>query len=168
MEFGLSEEQELLQKSIGGYLEKNGGLERARQFADGEETRADDLWAGLCEMGVPGLLIDEEYGGLGMNLLDAALIAETLGYFVTPTPFATTVVMAPMAITMAGSDEQKANLLPKLADGSLIIGVAITEAVGARMDAKVTSDGSTLNGKTQFVMDLEADMYLVADENRSL
>ena len=103
MEFGLSEEQDLLQKSIGGFLDANGGLARARKFADEGESRADDLWAGLCEMGVPGLLVAEEYGGLGLSLLDAALVAETLGYFVTPAPFVSTVIIAPMAIAWGPS-----------------------------------------------------------------
>lgn len=168
MEFGLSEEQEMLQSSIGGYLEANGSIERLRTFIENGESRADDLWRGLCELGVPGLIIPEEHGGLGMSLLDAALVAETLGHYVAPTPFVSTVIMAPMAITLAGSDEQKSRLLPSLADGSHIAGTAVTEAVGARMDAGVKADGDTLNGKAIFVLDFEADMYVVADDNRAL
>ncbi|MFP6584726.1 MAG: acyl-CoA dehydrogenase family protein [Candidatus Hydrogenedentota bacterium] len=168
MEFGLSQEQEMLQQSVGGYLQDNGGLDRARKFADDGESRADDVWAGLCELGVPGLIIDEEYDGLGLSLLDAALVAETLGYNVTPVPFVSTVIMAPMAIALAGSDEQKTQWLPKLADGSVIAGAALTEVIGARSDAGVTSDGSTLNGKALFVLDFEADVYLVADADRNL
>ncbi len=168
MEFGLSEEQDLLQKSIGGYLKENGGLDRARKFADGGESRAEDLWAGFTELGIPGVLIPEEHGGLGMALLDAALIAETMAYFVSPAPFVSSVVMAPLAINLAGSDEQKTALLPKLADGSLIVGSALTEIIGARMDAKIESDDASLNGRAIFVLDFEADKYLVADVNRKL
>lgn len=168
MEFGLSEEQQLLQKSVGGYLEENGGLDRARQFADGGETRADDLWNGLCELGVPALLIDEEHGGLGLPLLDAALVAEALGYHVAPAPFVSSVVMAPLAIALAGSDEQKNRWLPALAEGSVIAGAALTETIGSREDARVSWNGSALNGKALFVLDFEADVYLVADEQRAL
>jgi len=168
MEFGLSEEQQMLQQSVGGYLESNGGLARARKFADEGESRAEDLWKGLCELGVPGLIIPEEHGGLGMPLLNAALVAETLGHYVSPAPFVSSVVMAPMAIALAGSDEQKSKWLPSLADGSLIAGAALTETIGARLDAGIKSDGSTLNGKALFVLDFEADIYLVADENRDL
>lgn len=168
MEFGLSQEQEMLQQSVGGYLQENGGLNRARKFADDRETRADDVWAGLCALGVPALFVDEEYGGLSLPLLDAALVAETLGYYVTPVPFVSTVVMAPMAIALAGSDAQKAQWLPKLAEGSVIIGAALTEVIGTRSDAGVTANGSTLNGKALFVLDFEADVYLVADTDRNL
>jgi alkylation response protein AidB-like acyl-CoA dehydrogenase len=168
MEFGLSEEQEMLQSSVGGYLEANGSIERVRKFIESGESCTEDLWAGLCEMGVPGLIIPEEYGGLGMPLLDAALVAETMGYYVTPAPFVSTVIMAPLAIALAGTDEQKSRLLPSLADGSVIAGTAVSEAVGARMDAGVTFEGTTLNGKAMFVLDFEADMYVVADKNRAL
>jgi len=168
MDFGRSDEQVLLQQSVGGYLEKNGGLERARQFADGGETRADDVWAGLSDIGIPALLIPEDHDGLGLTFLDAALVAETLGAHVTPAPFVSTVVMAPLAITLAGSDAQRSTWLPKLADGSVIAGTAITETIGARQGAGVKWDGSALNGNALFVLDFEADLYLVADDQRNL
>ena len=168
MEFGLSEEQQLLQRSVGGYLDDNGGLKRARQFADGGELRADDLWKGICELGIPGLLVDEEHGGMGMPLLDAALVAETMGYYVTPAPFVSSVVMVPLAIALAGSDAQRSRLLPSLADGSLIAGTALTETIGAREGAHISWDASVLNGKALFVLDFEADIYLVADAERAL
>ena len=57
MEFGLTEEQVLLQDSVGRYLADNAGLERARQFADGGEERATDVCAALAELGVSGLII---------------------------------------------------------------------------------------------------------------
>ncbi len=168
MDFGRSQEQVLLQKSVGGYLDKNGGLARARQFANGAEARAEDVWSGLSEMGIPALLIDEAYGGLGMTLLDAALVAETFGDHVTPVPFVATAVMAPLAIAAAGSDAQKSAWLPTLADGSVIAGAALTEVIGVRQDAGVTWNGSSLNGNALFVLDFEADIYLVADKQRSL
>ena len=49
-----------------------------------DEQRAADVWAGLCDLGVPGMLIAEEHGGIGLSLLDAALVAETLGSRVRP------------------------------------------------------------------------------------
>ncbi len=168
MDFGRSKEQELLQRSVGGYLDKHGSLARARQFADGGERRADDLWKGLSDLGVPALLIDEEYGGLGLTLLDAALVAETLGDHVTPAPFVSTVVMTPIAIALAGTDAQRSTWLPKLAEGSIVAGAALTEAINVRQGAGVQWNGSTLNGNALFVLDFEADLYLVADDKRAL
>jgi len=168
MEFGLSKEQELLQDSIGRYLDRNAPLERVKRFVNDNETRADDVWAGLRELGIPGLLIDERHGGIGLGLLDAALVAEVLGSRVAPAPFVATVVMAPLVIAAAGSQEQQSRWLPALAEGSVVAGAAVTEAVSSRHDSHVQWDGSVLNGRALFVLDFEADVYLVADQNRGL
>jgi alkylation response protein AidB-like acyl-CoA dehydrogenase len=168
MEFGLSEEQSLLQSSIGRYLESNASLDRVKDYVDSGALRADDVWSGLSELGVPGIIIGEEHGGVGLGMLEAALIADTLGGGVAPVPFASTAVMAPLALSTAGSDEQKSRWLPALADGSVIAGAAFTEIIGSRQDAGVTFEGGSLNGRTLFVLDFEADVYLVADENRAL
>jgi len=168
MEFGLSKEQELLQDSVGRYLDRSAPLERVQRFVNDNEKRAADVWAGLCDLGVPGMLIAEEHGGIGLSLLDAALVAETFGSRVAPTPFVATVAMVPMAIAQAGSKIQQSRWLPKLATGSAIAGASVSEAVSSRQGAHVRWDGSKLNGRALFVLDFEADVYLVADERRAL
>ena len=168
MEFGLSAEQLLLQESIGRYLERAAPLERVRAFVDGDEPRAADIWAGLCDLGIPAMLVNEQHGGIGCTVLDAALAAETLGGHVAPVPFVATAAMVPWAIAHAGSDEQQAGWLPKLAEGEVVTGAALTEVVGAREDACVESDGKTLRGKALFVLDFEANGYLVADQQQRL
>lgn len=168
MEFGLSQEQEMLEQSVGRYLSANGTLERTRTFAETNEARAEDVWAGLCDLGAPGLLIAEQYGGIDLSLLDAALVSKQLGYHVTPVPFVSTAVMAPVALRIAGSPAQRSEWLPKLADGTVIAGVGVTEAIGAREDAAVRSTGNTLSGRALFVLDFEADVYVVADDARRL
>ncbi len=168
MEFGLSSAQALLQESVGRCLAASASLERVKRFVNGDETRAEDVWTALCDMAVPGLLIAEEHGGIGLGLLDAALVADTLGSHVAPAPFVATAVMAPIAIVSAGSEMQQSRWLPELAKGSVIAGAAVTEAVSSRLDAQVRFDGRALHGKALFVLDFEADLYLVADENRAL
>ena len=168
MEFGLSAEQTLLVDSIGRNLARSASLERVKRFVNENEKRAQDVWAGLCDLGVPGMLIAEEHGGIGCSLLDAALVAETLGSRVAPAPFAATVVMAPIAIAQAGSESQQSRWLPALATGRVIAGAAVAEAASSRPGAGIRRDGSTLNGRALFVLDFEADVYLVADENRAL
>jgi alkylation response protein AidB-like acyl-CoA dehydrogenase len=168
MEFGLSKEQELLQDSVGRLLDRNASLERVKRFVNDNETRAADVWAGLCDLGIPGMLIDEQLGGIGLSLLDAALVAETLGSRVAPAPFIATVAMVPIAVAQAGSDAQRSRWLPALAEGSIVAGAAVTEAVSSRQGARVQSAGSRLNGRALFVLDFEADLYLVADQRRAL
>ncbi len=168
MEFGLSSEQALMQKNVDRFLDKSGSLKRVKRFVDDREKRAEDVWAGLCDLGVPGILIKEEHGGVGCPLLDAALVAEILGSRVAPAPFVASVVMTPLAIASAGSEIQKSRWLPALAEGRIIAGAAVTEAVSSRLGAHVQSDGKVLHGRAMFVLDFEADLYLVADENRAL
>ncbi len=168
MEFGLSKEQALLQDSVGRYLDRSASLQRVKRFVDDRERHAEDVWEGMCNLGIPAMLIQEKHGGIGLSLLDAALVAETLGSRVAPTPMVAAVVMAPIAIASAGSEAQKSRWLPALADGSVIAGAAVTEAVSSRQGAHVRWNGSTLSGRTLFVLDFEADLYLVADEKRAL
>jgi alkylation response protein AidB-like acyl-CoA dehydrogenase len=168
MEFGLSKEQALLQDSVGRFLDRCAPLERVKQIVAAEQPRADEVWAGLCDQGIPGMLIGEQYGGIGLSLLDAALVAETLGSRIAPVAFVATAVMAPLAIELAGSGAQKSRWLPDLAEGKITAGAALTEAVSTRLDAGVRAEGSKLHGTALFVLDFDADVYLVADKNHAL
>ena len=170
MRFALSEDQTLLQDSITKALADLSPLDRVRRFADGGETTAPDIWAGLSELGLPGLIVPEEHGGLGLGMVEAALAAEALGRAVAPTPFLGTAVLAPLALMLAGSAEQRGRWLPKLAAGEAVAGVAISEPIaGARDDAGVTAAGGRLDGRTLFALDAPgADLLIIADRGGGL
>ena len=168
MEFGLSEEQIALQDSVNRFLNEQVPLDRVRQFADDEDDTGREIWDGLAELGVPALLIPEEYGGVGLKALDAAIVAESLGAHVTPAPFLSTAVLAPKALLLGGTEEQQAQYLPKIADGTLTFGAALSEVPGARRDAGVTARDGKLSGKALFVVDVQSDKLLVADKSRAL
>ena len=168
MEFGLSEEQRLLQASLSGYLSEHASLDRVRQFADKDEGRANDIEQGLAELGVPGLMIDEVHGGVGLGALDACVVAEALGYSVAPTPFVASAVMAPLALRLAGSDAQRREWLAKIASGEAVVGAALAESAGARAGAGVAASNGRLTGKSLFVLDFEADGYVVGDASGGL
>ena len=164
MEFALNEEQRMLQESVRGYLEASCPLDRVRAAADAGDTRPDDLWNGLVDLGVHAILVPEEYGGVGLGSLEAALVAECLGGAVAPAPFTGSSVMAPVALALAGSDGQKDEWLPRIARGETVFGVGVTEQIGSRESGGVTADGGRLTGKAMFVLDgADADMLLIAD-----
>jgi alkylation response protein AidB-like acyl-CoA dehydrogenase len=164
MEFGLSEEQILLQDSVNRFLREQVPLDSVRKFA-GDNEGGDDIWQGLVELGIPGLIIPEGSGGVGLGKLDAAIVSECLGYNVTPAPFLGTVVMAPVALIESG---QREDLLRAIAGGETTVGVAFGESVGARADAGTTFDGANLNGKALYVLDYLADYVLVATNDKKL
>ncbi len=163
MEFGLSQEQILLQDSINKFLTDQVPLDTVRQVATGDTSDAQ-VWQGLADMGIPGLLIPEAHGGVGLGMLDAAIVAECLGYHVTPGPFISSAVMAPIALLAHGKDE----MLAAIASGQHRVGIAFGEAIGARNDAGVTVTGATLSGKCIFVLDGDADDYLIATPDKKL
>ncbi|MGA0605210.1 acyl-CoA dehydrogenase family protein [Phenylobacterium sp. VNQ135] len=170
MRFALSEDQVLLQDSLTKALAELAPLERVRRFADEAEPSAPDIWAGLTELGLPGLLIPEAYGGLGLTLVEAALAAQALGRAAAPTPFLGSTVLAPLALTTAGTEAQQADLLPKLAAGELTAAVAIHEPVaGARDGAGVTAKDGKLTGRALFAIGAGgADLLIVADRTGAL
>ena len=170
MEFALSDQQKMMQESIDGALTKACPLDRVRQAADSGEACADDVWRMLAGLGIAGVLIPEEHGGLGLGLLEAALISEVLGKHVAPVPFVASAVMAPLALMMTGSVAQQRRWLPKLASGDARASVAIAEyASGARENAGVTASGGKLSGKALFAIDAaSADFFIVADRDRRL
>ena len=169
MDFALSEEQRMLQDSISGYLEGGSALERVRQVAESGDARADDVWQELADLGVHGVLIDEDYGGVGLAHLEAALIAEALGATTTPVPYVGSSIMAPTALAAAGSSEQKERWLPRIAAGEVVIGVGVTEQVGRRESDGITHTDGTLSGKAMFVLDgADADAYLIASDDGAM
>ncbi|WP_340646982.1 acyl-CoA dehydrogenase family protein [Phenylobacterium sp.] len=169
MDFSLTEDQRMMQESLSRTLAEASSLDRVRRFAGDPVDRGADIWAALTDFGLPGIVIPEEYGGLGLTLMDAALMSEALGRAVTPVPFLAA-VLAPLALRLAGSSEQQAKWLPKLASGEVTAAVAISEGVaGARDGAGVMASGCKLKGKALFVPGgLGADLLIVADTGGGL
>ncbi|MBX3706059.1 MAG: acyl-CoA/acyl-ACP dehydrogenase [Pseudomonadales bacterium] len=162
MEFGLSQEQTLLTDSVARFLDGEVPLDRVRRFA--KEQDDTDIWHGLAGLGVPALLVPESAGGVGLACLDAALVAETLGYHATPAPFLGTAVALPLALAGQDGDE----LLARSAAGELRVGLALAGAIGRRGSAGVTASGGRLSGTAPFAIDCPADCYLIADDARRL
>ena len=165
MEFCLTDEQQLLQDQIDKALEDISALARVRASAEHPDAFGEAMWQALCALGIPGAMVPLAFGGLGLSVLDAALIAEKFGKHVVPSPFLGAVVLAPMAIAMAGSAEQKATLLPAIAAGELRIAFGMSErTAGRRAGAGVDVRGGKLFGRALFVIDhVGAHQFLIMD-----
>ena len=165
MYFGLSEEQSFFKDSVKKYLEDHASLNQIRKIVSGDETSiGKEIHQGFLNLGANGLLIPEEFGGLGLDLLFAAVVSESLGACVGPVPYIAPYVMAPTAIMAAGNQAQKENYLTKIASNEILVGVGFSEFIGSRNDAGLTFTDGLLEGRTMFVMDAQvATHFLLAD-----
>jgi len=169
MYFGLSEEQKSLEENINRFLEDNASLDVIKAVANGESEKAHQVHQGIIDLGLSGLVVPEEYGGLELNMLFATVVASALGSGTAPVPYAGSYVMAPIAINLGGNEQQKSNWLPKIAGGECVIGVGLSEYVGAREDSGIEFSNGKLSGRCLFLIDgKDADAYLLADKSGQL
>jgi alkylation response protein AidB-like acyl-CoA dehydrogenase len=135
VDFTLDDEQLGLQSAVRDLIRTHADLSLVRSVVDDADGDGDPpgLWARLADQGWPAVLIPEENDGLGLKLLDAAVIARCLGAGVVPGPFATSAI-AGEAVVFAGSAEQKEQWLPALAEGRVRFSAALLRP-GAAYDS---------------------------------
>lgn len=118
MDFGLSEDQREIQRTAREMLAERAKPERVREHAEARTTDME-LWRELCELGWPGIAIDEEHGGQGLGQIELSILCEELGRCLAPVPFLGS-AMAASVIVQDGSPEQRDRVLPALASGETI------------------------------------------------
>lgn len=153
MYFGLSQDQIMLQDSVGKFLENQSPLEAVRRFVDGEAQVAEAIEAGLVELGLPLMLLAEADGGLGMGLLEAALIQQSLGRHTAPAAFLGRYVLAPMALAAMPAGDRRNQLLASYCAGEDRYAVALTEHTGAREGGGLRYADGHVSGRVSFVFD---------------
>lgn len=157
MDFGLSEDQELLQRSARDFLERECPPELVRKFYGTADGHPPELHQKMAELGWTGLLIPEAYGGLGLGMLDMALVLEEMGRVAAPGAFLFSSLLAALALVQAGTETQKERWLPRLANGAGIGTVAIVEGderwegEGVTLRARKAADGYVISGSKMFV-----------------
>jgi alkylation response protein AidB-like acyl-CoA dehydrogenase len=132
LDFEFSEDQELLRATMRRFLAEQAPISCVRGLLDDERGTTDDVWSGLAALGVTGLLAPEACGGSGMGMVDMAVVLEEVGRAVHPGPFASSAVGAVSLVGLAGSDDDRAALLPRLASGETIGTVALTDGGDVR------------------------------------
>jgi alkylation response protein AidB-like acyl-CoA dehydrogenase len=152
MDFALTEEQELLQETVRSFVAGECPPQKLREIFDAGGGDDAALWAGIAELGLPGLIVPEEFGGAGLELLDLALAVEVMGSACLPGPFLGH-SLACLAIVLGGSAAQKERWLPGLADGSCVGTVALGEPGDRWQPESWTLDGSrdTVTGEKAYV-----------------
>jgi alkylation response protein AidB-like acyl-CoA dehydrogenase len=161
MELEFTADQEELRASINAVLTRESPVSLARSVAE-TDTRPTALWETMIGLGWPALTIAEEYGGIGLGMLEAAILAEELGRVIAPGPLLSTISQYVPAVREAGTPDQQAHLLGHVAAGELTGTLAIAEHSGsfdpADVTATITFDGDHVNlsGAKRFVMEGDA------------
>ncbi len=172
MDFTLNEEQEMLKTAARDFLEKECTESVVREVEDGDSGYSPELWRKIADLGWLGLIYPEQYGGSAGSLLDLVVLYEEIGRAMLPGPHMSTVVLCGETILAAGSEQQKADLLPKMIKGDLILSLALTEpesswdgkawdADGVTLPATADGDNYIINGTKLFVHDAHIADYLL-------
>jgi len=166
----LSDEQIMLRDNARGFLSKKAPIAHLRHLRDTHDADgfSRPLWKDFVEMGWAGILVPQDYGGLGLGHVEAGVIMEELGRTLTPSPFLSTAILAANALAREGNEQQKSEYLSRIAAGSLIATLAVDEGAKHRPDktaiaATRSGSGFALNGAKTFVLDGHvASLFIVA------
>lgn len=156
----LTEEQMMLKDSAKEFLKEQGSIKELRRLRDERDALgfAPQLWRSMVELGFAGTLIPESFGGSGFGHVGMGQIMEESGRNLTASPLFATAVLGVSAIVLGGNEQQKRELLARVAAGELLLALATDEVVrhapaNVSVRAEKKGEGFTVNGRKTFVVD---------------
>ena len=156
----LDDEQRMLRDSAHAFLEARSPVAALRALRDSRDPLgySRELWRQMAELGWAGIVVPEEFGGLGFGFAGLGAVIEETGRTLTASPLFATCVLGASAVLLAGSEAQKQAVLPQIASGELCLALALEEShrhdpSGVRLEARRVGGGFRLNGAKQFVLD---------------
>jgi alkylation response protein AidB-like acyl-CoA dehydrogenase len=167
MDLDFTQEQDMLRNSARDFLTTECDKKKVREIEESEAGYSPEIWGKMAELGWQGLMIPEEYDGMGMGLMDLLVVFEEIGRNILPSPYLATVALGTPPIVEAGTEEMKKKVLPKIATGEAIVTMALTEpsagysADCVELKAKAQGDNFVLNGTKLFVEYASASDYMV-------
>jgi alkylation response protein AidB-like acyl-CoA dehydrogenase len=169
MDFSLSETQRMLAETTDRLVRDRYGFEDRKKIIAGPDGFSRPMWATFAELGLTGLGIAEEYDGSGGTMGDMAVVAETFGRALVVEPYMPTLVLGAGTLGLAGSDTQKAEILPQVVAGACFLALAHGEPKSrytlAHVETKAVADGGDmlLTGAKAVVLGGDAaDHFLVS------
>jgi alkylation response protein AidB-like acyl-CoA dehydrogenase len=166
MDLRFTETQEILKKMARDFLTTECPKTLVRKLEESKEGYSPEVWKKMAELGWMGLIMPEEYGGMGYTFQDLIVLLEEIGRNILPGPLIATTTSA-FPILEAGSEQQKKELLPRIARGEAILTTALLEAEGV-FDAsgvaiKATPKGNdfVINGTKLFVEMAHVTNYIL-------
>jgi pimeloyl-CoA dehydrogenase small subunit len=161
MDFDFTEEQRLLKESLDRLVQDRYAFEQRRDYGRSPEGWSREMWAQYAELGLLGLPFAEEYGGSAGGPIETMIAMEAFGRALVLEPFLATVVLGGGFLRHGGTEAQRAELLPRIADGSLVLAFAQTERQ-ARWDLADIATTARRDG-AGWVLDGEKGVVLHGD-----
>jgi alkylation response protein AidB-like acyl-CoA dehydrogenase len=160
MSLVLNEEQALLKSTAEDFFRSKSPVSALRAIRDNCDVDgfSRSLWQEMAAMGWLGASLPEEYGGLGLGFTELGMVLQASGRTLVASPLLSTVVLSAGALLLGGSEAQKSKLLPRIAQGDLLLSLALQEGPHHKPCAVATSatahkDGYLLNGRKVHVLD---------------
>jgi alkylation response protein AidB-like acyl-CoA dehydrogenase len=166
----LNEEQSMLRDAAKSWTQEKSPVSAFRKMRDSGAELGYDVtaWNEMAEMGWAGVIIPEEYGGSDFGYLSLGLILEELGRTLTASPLLASALATASALVLGGSDAQKSEWLPKIAEGTAVGTLAIDEGPHhapekVALKAEKSGAGYKLTGNKTFVLEgMAADVFIVS------
>jgi alkylation response protein AidB-like acyl-CoA dehydrogenase len=155
MHFGLNENQVMLRDSAREFLAGECPMAFVRRAAESANACDLNLWAKLAAQGYTGIIVDEAHGGVGLGIVELALLMEEAGRALLPGPLFATVAMAGAVIDACGSPAQRQKYLASIAHGDARSTLALVEPKSGwdRAALQLTAKNGRLWGEKLFVPD---------------
>ena len=158
MKFDYSEEQQLVADSVRRFAAQDYAFEARKKIVASKEGWSRGVWAKLAEIGLIGLPFPAEHGGFGGRAVDLLSVMEAFGDALLVEPYVSTVALAGRLVARAGTEAQKSQILPAVAEGKVVLAFAHVED-GARYDlghvkalAKKSGGEYAISGRKRVVL----------------
>ena len=156
MDFDFNEEEQAIADLTQQILDDKVTHELLRGFTKADVHVDRVVWDTLAEAGIVGAALPEPWGGAGLGFLAVTAAIEQIGSHAALAPLMETVVMAGLPIAEFGTDDQRCDLLPRIADGSLLATGAFVRGPGVRV-----VDNALTGAVAAVPLGLEANLLLV-------
>ncbi len=156
----LDDEQNMLKDTAKDFCASNAPIDQLRKLRDEDSADGFDrgTWSQMAELGWAGIPFPEEHGGLAFGYKGLGVVTEETGRTLAASPLYATVWLGGTILNLGGSDDQKAQLLPKVTDGELLLALALEEShrhnpYGIAAKAEPSAGGYAISGTKKFVLD---------------
>ncbi len=167
LDLALTESEEILRKTALDFLQRDATKEVIQGLQETDTGYTKELWQKVADMGWLGIVIPEQYGGIGNNLTSAGVLFEALGTGPLPGPYFSAGILGSLITQEAGREEQKQQVLPSIAEGKQILALALTEAEyswepQAVQATAISKNGDyVIDGLKLFTVDAQAASHFI-------